>query len=186
MLIADDDRTFASGAARHLCRRGIDVLEAADGAQAIALCERVMPDIILMDAMMPEVSGFDACQRIRQLPGGAELPVLMVTSLDDEDAIVRAFAAGASDYLTKPIHFTVLKERVGRLIKANRAEARARTLAFADALTGLPNRARLTQELGLALNQASINNERIAVFFLDLDNFKNINDSLGHRSAICC
>jgi diguanylate cyclase (GGDEF)-like protein len=158
-----------------------DVLEAADGAQAIALCERVMPDIVLMDALMPEVSGFDACQRIRQLPGGAELPVLMVTSLDDENAIARAFAAGASDYITKPIHFTVLKERVGRLIKANRAEVRARTLAFADALTGLPNRARLTQELGLALNQASINNERIAVFFLDLDNFKNINDSLGHQ-----
>jgi diguanylate cyclase (GGDEF)-like protein len=54
-------------------------------------------------------------------------------------------------------------------------------MAFADALTGLPNRARLTQELGLALNQASINNERMAVFFLDLDNFKNINDSLGHQ-----
>ncbi|MBK8133261.1 MAG: EAL domain-containing protein [Gammaproteobacteria bacterium] len=181
LLIADDDRTLRLALRGTFAGEEFDVLEAADGAQAIALCERVMPDIILMDAMMPEVSGFDACQRIRQLPGGAELPVLMVTSLDDEDAIVRAFAAGASDYLTKPIHFTVLKERVGRLIKANRAEARARTLAFADALTGLPNRARLTQELGLALNQASINNERIAVFFLDLDNFKNINDSLGHQ-----
>jgi diguanylate cyclase (GGDEF)-like protein len=181
LLIADDDRTLRLALRGTFAGDEFDVLEAADGAQAIALCERVMPDIILMDAMMPEVSGFDACQRIRQLPGGAELPVLMVTSLDDEDAIVRAFAAGATDYLTKPIHFTVLKERVGRLIKANRAEARARTLAFADALTGLPNRARLTQELGLALNQGTINNERIAVFFLDLDNFKNINDSLGHQ-----
>ncbi|TAL02174.1 MAG: response regulator, partial [Porticoccaceae bacterium] len=181
LLIADDDRTLRLALRGTFAGDEFDVLEAADGAQAIALCERVMPDIILMDAMMPEVSGFDACRRIRQLPGGAELPVLMVTSLDDEDAIVRAFAAGASDYITKPIHFVVLKERVGRLIKANRAEARARTLAFADALTGLPNRARLTQELGLALNQATINNERIAVFFLDLDNFKNINDSLGHQ-----
>ncbi|MGB5146577.1 MAG: EAL domain-containing protein [Porticoccaceae bacterium] len=181
LLIADDDRTLRLALRGTFAGDEFDVLEAADGAQAIALCERVMPDIVLMDALMPEVSGFDACQRIRQLPGGAELPVLMVTSLDDENAIARAFAAGASDYITKPIHFTVLKERVGRLIKANRAEVRARTLAFADALTGLPNRARLTQELGLALNQASINNERIAVFFLDLDNFKNINDSLGHQ-----
>jgi diguanylate cyclase (GGDEF)-like protein len=181
LLIADDDRTLRLALRGTFAGDEFDVLEAADGAQAIALCERIMPDIVLMDALMPEVSGFDACQRIRQLPGGAEVPMLMVTSLDDENAIARAFAAGASDYITKPIHFTVLKERVGRLIKANRAEARARTLAFADALTGLPNRARLTQELSLALNQASINNERIAVFFLDLDNFKNINDSLGHQ-----
>lgn len=181
LLIADDDRTLRLALRGTFAGEEFDVLEAADGAQAIALCERAMPDIILIDAMMPEVSGFDACQRIRRLPGGAELPILMVTSLDDENAIVQAFAAGATDYITKPVHFTVLKERVGRLIKASRAEARARTLAFADALTGLPNRARLTQEMGLALNQATINNERIAVFFLDLDNFKNINDSLGHQ-----
>ena len=77
-----------------------------------------------MDAVMPELDGFDACQMIRELPHGSDIPVLMITALDDEQSIVRAFSSGATDYVSKPINFSVIKQRVARLIKASKAETR--------------------------------------------------------------
>jgi PleD family two-component response regulator len=115
---------------------------------------RFQPDVILMDAMMPVMDGFTACARMQELPNGADIPVLMITALQDNSSVERAFAAGASDYIPKPIHYAVLSQRVRRIIEANRAEKRIRHLAYNDVLTNLPNRTLFFELLAKSIDHA--------------------------------
>ncbi len=180
VLIVDDDRSTRSTLRYTLQRDGFKVEEAADGAQALTMLKRFQPDVILMDAVMPVMDGFTACARMQELPGGTTIPVLMITALEDNSSVERAFAAGASDYIPKPIHYAVLSQRVRRIIDANRAEKRIRHLAYNDLLTGLPNRTLFFDLLGQAVEHARQDSGTLAVLFMDLDRFKYVNDNLGH------
>ena len=180
VLIVDDDRSTRSTLRHTLQRDGFRVEEAADGAQALAMLKRFRPDVILMDAVMPVMDGFSACARLQEMPGGTAIPVLMITALEDNSSVERAFAAGASDYIPKPIHYAVLSQRVRRIIEANRAEKRIRHLAYNDLLTGLPNRTLFFDLLGQSVEQARNKDALLAVLFMDLDRFKYVNDNLGH------
>jgi diguanylate cyclase (GGDEF)-like protein len=133
-----------------------------------------------MDAVMPVMDGFTACARLQELPGGSSIPVLMITALQDNSSVERAFAAGASDYIPKPIHYAVLSQRVRRIIEANRAEKRIRHLAYNDVLTNLPNRTLFFELLGKSIEHARNAGQQVAVLFMDLDRFKYVNDNLGH------
>ncbi|MES2125725.1 MAG: EAL domain-containing protein [Pseudomonadota bacterium] len=180
VLIVDDDRSTRSTLRYTLQRDGFRVEEAADGAQALTMLKRFHPDVILMDAVMPVMDGFTACQRLQEIPGAAKIPVLMITALEDNSSVERAFTAGASDYIPKPIHYAVLSQRVRRIIEANRAEKRIRHLAYNDLLTGLPNRTLFFDLLGQSVEQARKDHAQLAVLFMDLDRFKYVNDNLGH------
>ena len=94
ILVVDDDAAGRRLTRATLTRAGFDVVEAQDGQKALAAMQLDMPDLVLMDVSMPVMDGFTACARLRELPGGSRVPVVMMTGLDDVQSIERAFEVG--------------------------------------------------------------------------------------------
>lgn len=136
-----------------------------------------------MDAMMPIKNGFEACMEIKAMPGGEDVPVLITTALESEKSVELSFKSGAADFVPKPINLSVLRQRVRRLIDKQSVDKHVQKLAYKDSLTGLPNRAAFVEQFQQELEYAERNNARTAVFFVDLDQFKDINDSMGHEAG---
>jgi len=122
ILVADDSRFMRFTLREFLENDGYEVVEAENGMQALSLFKELKPDIILMDFMMPEIDGVSACGQLQNLPQGKNTPVIMITSLEDENSVNLAFEAGATDYISKPINWAVLRKRLSRLLRARYTE----------------------------------------------------------------
>src|SRR5262245_57909371 len=121
VLIADDDPVFRTVLRGTLATAGFDVVEAVDGEDAFRQFRDQQPDLILLDVMMPGIDGFQVCQAVRAAPGGAQLPVLIMTALDDLGSIERAYEVGATDFLEKPPNWAALPRRLQYVLRASRA-----------------------------------------------------------------
>ena len=180
VLIVDDDAVARLMAREALEQSGITVIEAENGIEAVQRCSDDHPDIVLLDVQMPELDGFEACARMRNTPAGRDVPILMMTGLDDIDSINRAYEVGATDFVTKPINYLILAYRVRYMLRAKRVEQQVHQLSHYDTVTGLPNRAHMHRQLTRAVDLARRHERIVAVLSLDLDHFQRINDTLGH------
>ncbi len=183
ILVVDDDPSIRLVIRHSMERSGYQVVEASNGLEAVHAVIKQVPDLILMDAVMPEMDGFRATKEIKLLEGCADIPILMATSLDDDGSIAHAFDVGACDYVTKPFNWSVLKHRVACSLYAANAQRKIQHLAYHDSLTGLPNRMLFMDRIDQAISRAQREQEQFALLFIDIDHFKVINDSMGHAAG---
>lgn len=117
ILVVEDDVDIANLVTFRLTREGFEVRHASDGEQALReFDDPVLPDLVLMDVMMPYRNGYELLADLRKRKGGETLPVIMLTSRSKEQDVVEGFGVGASDYLTKPFHFAELIARIYKLL----------------------------------------------------------------------
>ncbi|HLZ98690.1 MAG TPA: diguanylate cyclase, partial [Steroidobacteraceae bacterium] len=186
VLVVDDDPGARLLIGTALEMAGFRVTTAVDGRTALDVVHGQSFDCVVLDVVMPGLSGFEVCTALRALPNSRHAPILMQTTLDDVDSVNRAYDAGATDFSSKGINPMLLAQRVKFLVRAKQtqdqlraSEARVRYLAYYDPLTALPNRQRLLQILEQHIVSAVLRQRGIAVLMLDVDNFSRINDTQG-------
>jgi len=169
ILIADDDESVAEFIELSLRREGFELVLARDGEQTLKLALEELPDLILLDIMMPKVDGFEILRRLRADPSTETIPIILVTAKNLSADKVLGLTAGADDYILKPFDPMELVARVKSTLK------RSKGMREASPLTGLPGNLAIVQELENRVSSEGL----FALMHIDLDNFKSFNDHYG-------
>lgn len=163
-----------------------EVLFSTSGQQALDTARITPPDLILLDVLMPGIDGFEVCRQIKADPQLADIPVIFTTGLGDTDHEMRGLQLGAIDYVTKPIQPAILRARVGNHVELKRLRDQLANLAVTDALTGLSNRRQMEQALHAEVGRLGRTGDWLTVIMIDIDFFKQFNDTYGHPAGDRC
>jgi diguanylate cyclase len=181
VMMVDDDPIMLEIVQTFLEEAGYsNFVTTSDPTAAIPLAREHRPDVILLDLMMPRITGFDILQVVRDDEALRYTPVIILTAESDAPAKLKALELGATDFLLKPVDASELKLRLRNVLAFKAYQDR---LADFDALTGLPNRNKFRSELEEALSVNQDASRACALMQIDLDRFKQINDTLGHRAG---
>ncbi|MBK6608237.1 MAG: diguanylate cyclase [Leptospiraceae bacterium] len=183
ILVVDDERINVQILTNHLSLQNYSVDTASDGIEALEKIRNMDYDLVLLDIMMPKMSGYEVCNNLRAENSLYDLPVIMLTAKNQPQDIVVGFDMGANDYLIKPFEKSELLARVRTLVSLKKSVREAidnAKLANTDALTGLNNRRFLFEQANKEFEIAKEGNLDLSLMMIDIDHFKKFNDTYGH------
>lgn len=179
VLVAEDDPEINNLMAITLRLEQYDVIQAHDGKQALRLIEEQVPDLLLLDVLMPGLNGYDVARELQKKSSTAHLPVIFVTAKQDMEDRVQGLEM-AVDYICKPFAVPELLARVRTAVRVRKLQEQLERLALTDELTRLTNRRGFMAEFEDELWRARRFGHPLAVLIFDLDHFKQVNDTWGH------
>lgn len=190
ILLVDDDRFIRTVLSQTLQDAGYHVSQAANGKEALELCCTSYFPIILTDWVMPEMDGVEFCRAFREKPADSYTYLILLTSQEGKEKLIKGLEAGADEYLTKPVQDAELMVRLKtarRILDLESSLQKSleeiKQLSIHDPLTGAFNRGYLDQHLPNEIRRADRYMRELSLIMLDLDHFKKINDTWGHQAG---
>jgi diguanylate cyclase (GGDEF)-like protein len=186
ILIVDDTPTNIQVLAEAL-RAEHRVKVAASGKAAFeVIAKQGLPDLILLDVMMPDMDGYEVCRRLKEDPATQKVPVIFVTARNDTVDEELGLKLGAVDYIAKPFHLPIVLARVRNHIQLKRKTDLLESLALLDGLTNIPNRRRFDEHLESEWKRGIRSGAPLSIIMIDIDFFKHYNDHHGHGAGDVC
>jgi len=185
ILIADDQPTNIR-VLYELFRDQCDVFMATSGAQTIQICRAELPDLILLDVVMDDIDGHEVCRRLKADPLTSAIPIIFVTSQNQEADEVIALGLGAVDFITKPINPVIVRARVRTHLTLKLQGDLLRASALLDGLTGVANRRKFDEDVQTDWRQCLRETAPLSLILIDIDYFKLYNDRYGHQAGDNC
>lgn len=185
ILVVDDTPTNIQ-VLNSLLSEKYQILFSTNGRDALKIAKRELPDLILLDIMMPDMDGFTVCKHLKASPETKEIPIIFVTAMGNETDESTGLELGAIDYITKPIIPAIVKVRVDNHIELKRNRDLLKQLSNIDGLTGIANRRLFNEEIEKQWVRAINTGSDLSLILLDIDYFKQFNDNYGHLAGDDC
>jgi diguanylate cyclase (GGDEF)-like protein len=182
LLVVDDDKSDLM-ILSHILQTDYTVRIATDGASAIRIAEKYVPDLILLDIIMPEMNGYMVFEALHNSEKTGHIPVIFITGLNNYDDEKKGLTLGAADYISKPFDDMIVKLRVQHQVQIVNQMRTIEHLSMMDQLTGIPNRRNFDNRLHAEWGRAIRENIPICMLMIDVERFKNYNDTYGHHQG---
>lgn len=182
ILVIDDEKANLK-ILSELFKSKVNIILAKNGTQGIEKITKFKPDLILLDIIMPGMSGFDVITQLKSNEETSAIPVIFITGLTDVVDESKGLALGACDYIQKPFHLDIVRARVNLHLKLAEQRMQLKLLANLDSLTGVPNRRKFYEMFDLEWRKSVRDKTPLSQVMIDIDYFKQYNDQHGHAAG---